>query len=174
MASSLAPLGTFRFEMLCRSKVHVAVGLVNHATSPLLDAQSGRCAACLQAGGVDHHSLPWAVLGGKTDHQPQGYAPVDPSLPTDTEHLANGICRGKVTPAQAKAMENLNSILCAFIINAWHARDPDRHGQTAVDIRGEQQMLIRTFEARDAAACGKSFDPTCWEEPKAMCRVKSP
>lgn len=35
-------------------------------------------------------------------------------------------------------------------------------------------MLIKTLEARAAAARSRSFDPTCREEPKAMHRLKSP
>ncbi len=69
------------------------------------------------------------------------------------------------TPAPAR---------CTGCGQTGHACHPNRHGQTAVDSRGEQRMSIITLEARAVAARSRSFEPTCREEPKAIHRVKSP
>jgi hypothetical protein len=69
-------------------------------------------------GGIDHHSLLFAVFGSQTGHHPGEDAFVAPPLPAVVECLVWVIDRRRVAPLQPIAINENNAAQNTSIINA--------------------------------------------------------
>ncbi len=101
--------------------VHSAFGSADQAVplivGPLFRPQTGRRAARLQIGRVDHHCLGNCCFGGQTLHHTGKDALVPAPLQTVVEGLWRAILLGCVAPSQAIAIDEDNTAQHPLVID---------------------------------------------------------
>ena len=103
-------------------RVHAAFSAPNKTSMPpFFDAQAGRCSMAFETSGVDHDRRLFAVISGQADHHLRIDAVVAPPLPTVVERLMRAILLGRISPSQATAIDENNSVQNVSITDTWLA-----------------------------------------------------
>ena len=124
-----------------------SAGLSN-IQSPFINAQTGRCAMCLQVSRIDHHRLLLAVPGCHPGQHLREDAFVAPALPTVVKRFVRTILFRRIPPAQSIAVYEDYSAQDAPLINTGFAVGLREVGLQTRHLRVAQPKEIRHVNAR--------------------------